>query len=176
MLAITFCVYSKLYRWHFFYILRKKWTFYIKQVHSRKNVDKSVPCAHKINFREKGSLWKSCRKNYHFFQIMGDVKSSFFEKVINITFFRGYVSVTQNGHFFPKNVGKMFDKNSENYVLIRENPFYEKWQSGRINFFWGGFSAFMVYALSLISVHTFALWFFWSVLQKNHKAKVWLYL
>ena len=45
----------------------------------------------------------------------------------------------------------MFDKNSENYVLLCENTFYEKWQSGRINFFWGGFSAFMVYALTLIS-------------------------
>ena len=59
--------------------------------------------------------------------------------------------MTQNGHFFPKNVVKMFDKNSENYVLLCENNLYEKWQSGRINFFWGGFSAFMVYALTLIS-------------------------
>ena len=53
--------------------------------------------------------------------------------------------------FFLKNVEKMSDKNSENYVLLYENTFYEKWQSGRINFFWGGFSAFMVYALTLIS-------------------------
>ena len=59
--------------------------------------------------------------------------------------------MTQNGHFFPKNVEKISDKNSENCVLLCENPFYEKWQSGRINFFWGGFSAFMVYALTLIS-------------------------
>ena len=45
----------------------------------------------------------------------------------------------------------MSDKTSENHVLLCENTFYEKWQSGRINFFWGGFSAFMVYALALIS-------------------------
>ena len=45
----------------------------------------------------------------------------------------------------------MSDENSENYVLLYENTFYEKWQSGRINFFWGGFLAFMVYALTLIS-------------------------
>ena len=82
---------------------------------------------------------------------MVDTKLSFFEKVTNITFFRECVPVTQNGHFFPKNTGKIFDKNSENYVLLCENAFYEKWQSGRINFFWGGFSAFMVYALTLIS-------------------------
>ena len=45
----------------------------------------------------------------------------------------------------------MFDKKYENYVLLGENTFYKKWQSGRINYFWGGFSAFMVYALTLIS-------------------------
>ena len=50
-------------------------------------------------------------------------KIPFFEKVINITFFREYVPMTQNGHFFPKNVGKMSDKNNENYVLLRENIF-----------------------------------------------------
>ena len=82
---------------------------------------------------------------------MVDTKSSFFEKVTNIPFFRECVSVTQNDHFFLKNVGKIFDKNSENYVLLGENTFCEKGQSGRINFFWGGFSAFMVYALTLIS-------------------------
>ena len=65
--------------------------------------------------------------------------------------FRECVSVTRNGHFFPKNVGKISPKNSENYVLLWENTFCKKWQSGRINFFWGGFSAFMVYALTLIS-------------------------
>ena len=57
---------------------------------------------------------------------MGDTKSSFSEKVINITFFREYAPVIQNGHFFRKNVGKMFDKKYENYVLLRENTFYEK--------------------------------------------------
>ena len=74
--------------------------------------------------------------------------------------------VTQNGHFFQKNIEKMFDKNSENYVLLCENTFYEKWQSGRINFFWGGFSAFMVYALTLIS----DAWFFPTLdLRYSHK-------
>jgi len=57
--------------------------------------------------------------------------------------------MSQNGHFFSKNVEKMSPQNYENRVLLRENDFCEKWQSGRINFFWGGFSTFMVYALSL---------------------------
>ena len=92
----------------------------------RKNVDKSVHRAYSNTFREKYIPRKSCRKNCHFFRIMADTKSSFFEKVDNITFFRKYVPVTQNGHFFSKNVEKISDKNSENYVLIRENTFYEK--------------------------------------------------
>ena len=51
----------------------------------------------------------------------------------------------------------MPDRNRENYVLLGENTFYEKWHSGRINFFWGGFSAFMVYALALISTGYFTI-------------------
>ena len=102
---------------------------------------------------------------------MVDTKSSFFEKVVSITFFRKYVSVTQNGHFFLKNVEKMFDKNNENYVLLYENTFYEKWQSGRINFFWGGFSAFMVYALTLISGAHIDSCAFLGCPPKNHKSR-----
>jgi len=61
-----------------------------------------------------------------------------------------WVRVSQNGHFFTKNVEKITPQNHENCVLLRENAFWEKWQSGRINFFWGGFPTFMVYALPLI--------------------------
>ena len=60
------------------------------------------------------------------FSDYGGHKILFFRKVIFIPFFCKCLSVTQNGHFFPKNVGKMSDKNSENYVLLRENTFYEK--------------------------------------------------
>ena len=98
---------------------------------------------------------------------MGDTKSSFSEKVITITFFRECAPVTQNGHFFRKNIGKMFDKKYENYVLLHENTFYEKWQSGRINFFWGGFSAFMVYALTLISTRKHPFFLFLGIPQKK---------
>jgi len=52
---------------------------------------------------------------------------------------------------FYKNVEKVVSQNHENCVLLRENAFCEKWQSGRINFFWGGFPTFMVYALPLIT-------------------------
>ena len=57
---------------------------------------------------------------------MVNTKPSFFEKATNIPFFREYVSVTQNGHFFQKNVEKISDENSENHVLLGENTFYEK--------------------------------------------------
>ena len=96
-------------------------------------------------------------------------KSSFFEKAITAPFFCKCLPVTQNGHFFPKNVGKMFDKNSENHVLLCENTFYEKWQSGRINFFGGGFSAFMVYALTLISDGVSQHFLFCWYSQQNKK-------
>ena len=57
---------------------------------------------------------------------MVNINSSFFEKGTILPFSREYVSLTQNGHFFLKNVGKICDKNSENYVLLCENTFYEK--------------------------------------------------
>ena len=107
-----------------------------------------------------------------FFRLAVDTKFSFFGKVVSTPFFRECVLVTQNGHFFQKNVGKMSDKNSENYVLLRENTFYEKWQSGRINFFWGGFSAFMVYALTLISTRQTYLGVVLSVPQNNTKVSL----
>ena len=69
---------------------------------------------------------KKLSKKLSFFQIMLGTKFSFFEKLSAVPFFCKCLSVTQNGHFFPKNVGKMSDKNSENYVLLRENAFYEK--------------------------------------------------
>ena len=92
-----------------------------------------------------------------FFRLRATQNALVLKKLSVVIFFRKYVSVTQNGHFFPKNVGKIFGKNSKNYVLLRENAFCEKGQSGRINFFWGGFSAFMVYALTLISTAVHAL-------------------
>ena len=85
---------------------------------------------------------KSCGKIIIFFGLWGTQNTHFFEKVTNIILFWKYVSVTQNGHFFTKNVGKMSDKNSENYVLIWENTFCKKWQSGRINFFLGRIFSF----------------------------------
>ena len=78
--------------------------FFVKSIYYEKIVEKIV-----IFF--KGTL---------------NIKPSFFEKVTNITFFQKYVSVTQNRHFFPKNIGEIFDKNSENYVLLCENTFHEK--------------------------------------------------
>ena len=96
-------------------------------------------------------LWQAWLTILIFLEILGWTKTWFFRKSHHRPFFCKGLSVTQNGHFFPKNVGKISPKMSENYVLLCENTFCKKWQSGRINFFWGGFSAFMVYALTLIS-------------------------
>jgi len=41
------------------------------------------------------------------------------------------------------------------------------WQSGRINFFWGGFPAFMVYALPLTHPPRFALRAFCGIPTKT---------
>ena len=54
-------------------------------------------------------------------------------------------------HIFSKKTCFLSTTFVEKVEYICKNTFYEKWHSGRINFFWGGFSAFMVYALTLIS-------------------------
>ena len=102
-------------------------------------------------FSRKIYFMKKLSKKLSFFLNYGEHKIIIFWERYYPPFFRECVSLIQNGHFFLKNVGKICDKNSENYVLLWKNTFCKKWQSGRINFFWGGFSAFMVYALTLIS-------------------------
>jgi len=57
-------------------------------------------------FRENSMHVKVVEKNYHFLNFRGLWKSSFFEKVIKDPFFRKCIGVTQNGHFFSKNVEK----------------------------------------------------------------------
>jgi len=46
------------------------------------------------------------------------------------------------------------------------------WQSGRINFFWGGFPTFMVYALPLISTGYYFAVFDLKFLQIKHSKVV----
>ena len=52
---------------------------------------------------------------------------------------------------FWKKCAKSFHKILQNTKYMREYDFYKMCTSGRINFFWGVFSAFMVHALTLIS-------------------------
>ena len=52
---------------------------------------------------------------------------------------------------FWKRCPKSLHSILQNTKYIREYNFYKMCTSGRINFFWGVFSAFMVYALALIS-------------------------
>ena len=52
---------------------------------------------------------------------------------------------------FWKKCPKSFHKILQNTKYIRKYDFYKMCTSGRINFFWGVFSAFTVYALTLIS-------------------------
>jgi len=69
---------------------------------------------------------KVVEKKTSFFKISGGPKLLFFEKLLKSPFFRKWGWVSQNGHFFPKNVEKMIPQNHENCVLIRENAFCEK--------------------------------------------------
>ena len=52
---------------------------------------------------------------------------------------------------FCKKCPKSFHKILQKTKYIRKYDFYKMCTSGRINFFWGVFSAFMVRALTLIS-------------------------
>jgi len=65
-------------------------------------------------------------QHHHFFKISGGLKSSFFEKLSKSLFFRKCVRMSQNGHFFSKNVEKMSPQNHENCVLLRKNTFLGK--------------------------------------------------
>jgi len=137
----------------------------------------------KITIREKGCRKKSLffkfrgDQNHHFlnfgeikiiiFLNFGGIKIIIFWKIVKITFFRKCVCMSQNGHFFSKNVEKTSPQNHENYVLLRENAFFKVGQSGRINFIWGGFSAFKVYALSLMTTSRIRLCVFSGFPTKN---------
>lgn len=92
---------------------------------------------HKLSYRllviiqwGKGILiLQKCSLRIHlhhkFFIFSGDVcrrKLFFFKKAI----FRECVHLSQNGHFFSKNIEKGSPQNRENKVLIRENSFFKK--------------------------------------------------
>jgi len=104
-----------------------------------------------------GMLSLLCTKNHHFLKFRGAKNHHFldfggpkiiiFWKIVKIIFFSKMCVHVTKWSFFTKSVEKCPPQIHENWVLLRENAFFKMWQGGRINFFWGGFPTFMVYAL-----------------------------